>query len=130
MKAKNDDMDFKGKNERIFDAGYEHGYRAAQEAGRAEPPHPSVPLGQLAQPRNQTAFVVGVIAGLFGLWGLAHILNDKVGTGLLWMFIGGPLLLALLYGGAMMTAGVGLCLALPLHVYLVYVQAKNGANRI
>ena len=30
----------------------------------------------------------------------------------------------------MMTAGVGLCIALPLHVYLVYAQAKNGASYV
>jgi len=108
----------KYKNEEIYEAGFEQGYRAAgAQLNRVEP-------------RNQAAFVVGVVAGLFGFWGLAHILNDKVGTGLLWMFIGAPIVLGILYGSAVLTAGIGLCVALPLHVYFVYVQAKNGASNL
>ena len=106
----------KYKNEDIYEAGFEQGLRAAGANLRQ------------AEPRNQTAFVIGVIAGLFGFWGLAHILNDKVGSGLLWMFIGAPVILSLLYGSAILTAGAGLCVAMPLHIYIVYVQAKNGAS--
>ena len=108
----------KHKNEEIFEAGFQQGYQAA---GMQR---------QSVEPRNQTAFVVGVIAGLFGLWGLAHILNDKVGAGLLWMFIGAPVVLGILYGSAALTAGIGLCVAMPLHIYVVYVQAKNGASNL
>lgn len=109
----------KYKNEEIYEAGFEQGYRAAASAGM-----------RTVEPRNQTAFVAGVIAGLFGFWGLAHILNDKVGSGLLWMFIGAPVIMGLLYGSAMLTAGIGLCVAMPLHIYIVYVQAKNGASNL
>lgn len=78
--------------------------------------------------RNETAFVVGLIAGLLGLWGLAHILNDKIGTGLLWMFIGLPIVAILLGGLTALTAGIGGCIAMPLYVYFVYRQAKSGAS--
>ena len=108
----------KNKSEEIYEAGYAQGLR---EAGANM---------KQAEPRNQTAFVVGVIAGLFGFWGLAHILNDKVGKGILWMFIGAPVILGILYGSAVMTAGIGLIIALPLHIYIVYVQAKNGASNL
>lgn len=79
--------------------------------------------------RNETAFAVGLIAGLFGLWGLAHILNDKIGTGILWMFIGAPIIMLLLGAITLLTAGIGAIITLPLHVYLVYRHAKNGASR-
>lgn len=78
--------------------------------------------------RNETAFVVGLLAGLFGLWGLAHILNNKIGTGLLWMFIGAPIIILLLGALTILTAGIGGLIALPLHVYIVYRHAKSGAG--
>ena len=78
--------------------------------------------------RNETAFVVGLLAGIFGLWGLAHILNNKIGTGLLWMFIGAPIIMLILGAITFLTAGIGAIIALPLHVYLVYRHARNGAS--
>ena len=78
--------------------------------------------------RNETAFVVGLIAGLFGLWGLAHILNDKVGTGILWMFIGAPIVMLILGAITLLTAGIGAIITLPLHIYFVYRHAKSGAS--
>lgn len=78
--------------------------------------------------RNETAFVVGLLAGLFGLWGLAHILNNKIGTGLLWMFIGAPIVIIFLGALTLLTAGIGGLIALPLHVYIVYRHAKSGAG--
>lgn len=78
--------------------------------------------------RNETAFVVGLLAGLFGLWRLAHILNNKIGTGLLWMFIGAPIVIIFLGALTLLTAGIGGLIALPLHVYIVYRHAKSGAG--
>lgn len=78
--------------------------------------------------RNETAFVVGLLAGLFGLWGLSHILNNKIGTGLLWMFIGAPIVIIFLGALTILTAGIGGLIALPLHVYIVYRHAKSGAG--
>ena len=79
--------------------------------------------------RNQTAFTVGLIAGLFGLWGLAHILNDRIGAGLVWMFIGAPFVFIALGGLTLLTAGVGAIIAFPIYVYLVYKHARGGAMR-
>ncbi len=108
----------KHKNEDIYQAGFEQGYRAAgAKMVRVEL-------------RNETAFIIGIIAGLFGIWGLSHVLNDKVGTGCLWMFIVGPALAALLGGLTLATGGLGAIAALPLWLYIVYVQAKNGASKI
>ncbi len=108
----------KSKNEDIYEAGFEHGHRAAA-VNR-----------QTLEPRNQTAFAVGVIAGLFGIWGLSYVLNDKVGIGCLWMFIVGPALAALLGGLTLATGGLGAIVALPIWLYIVYVQAKNGASNL
>lgn len=108
----------KSKNEDIYEAGFEEGYRAAARRGTSD------------APRNETAFVVGVIAGLFGIWGLSYVLNDKVGTGCLWMFIVGPGLAILLGGLTLATSFVGAIVALPLWLYIVYVQAKNGASNV
>ena len=41
--------------------------------------------------RNNAAFIVGVIAGIFGLLGLAHLFNGKVGSGLALIFLGTPI---------------------------------------
>lgn len=110
----------KEKNERIYEAGYEDGYHDAASSFVAMSAQPT---------RNDTAFIIGLIAGLFGIWGLAHILNDKLGMGCLWFFIVGPLVAGLLAGLIVMTAGLGTIVALPLWLYIVYSQAKNGATR-
>ena len=108
----------KEKNETIYDAGFQHGYQAAAAERRG------------AAPRNETAFIIGIIAGLFGIWGLSYVLNDQVGTGCLWMFIVGPALATLLAGLTLATGGFGAIAALPLWLYIVYVQAKNGASNV
>ena len=81
-----------------------------------------------SKPRNETAFIVGLIFGLFGIWGVAHIANHKLGMGCLWMFFIGPALVAALSIGVFMTAGIGLVLAVPLWIGFVYTQAKNGSS--
>jgi len=100
------------KNRSIYGAGYHAGLQAAHGS------------------RNQAAFVIGIIAGFFGIWGLSYILNNKVGTGCLWMLIVGPVLAALLGGLIVATGGVGAIVIFPLWLYIVYVQAKNGASNI
>ena len=81
-------------------------------------------------PRNETAFVAGVIAGLLGIWGLSYVLNDRVGAGCLWMFVIGPIVGAVLLGVIMATSGIGAILALPIWLYAVYTQAKSGASNL
>ena len=82
--------------------------------------------GLEAGARNKTAFTIGVLASIFGLWGLAHILNGKIGSGLLWMIFGMPLALGLVMGIA--ATGIGAIVALPLWVYFGYAHAKSGAS--
>ncbi len=103
----------KEKNEQIYEAGFQDGLSAA---------------GISAPQRNDSAFIIGLIAGLFGIWGLAHVLNGKLGAGCLWMLIVGPLLGAILGGIVFATAGLGAIVILPLWLYIVYSQAKNGAT--
>ena len=105
----------KEKNERIYESGFDSGYQAAMNQ-------------QLRGGENQTAFVVGLIAGLFGFWGLAHLINGKLGSGLLWLFIGGPLVSGILLAIILATAFIGAIVALPLHVYIVYKVSKSGAR--
>ncbi len=106
----------KEKNEHIYEAGFEDGFRAASESKQ--------PL----EARNQTAFVLGAIAGLFGVWGLSHVLNNKVGSGCLWMLIIGPVLAGILGGAIVATGGLGAVVVVPLWLYIVYAQAKSGAS--
>jgi len=74
---------------------------------------------------NQTAFIIGIIASFFGFFGIAHILNGKVGKGILWVILGfiwDVILLAL-------SATVVLsCVGLGIHIYLMYSVAKQGAE--
>ena len=79
-------------------------------------------------PRNETAFVIGLLAGIFGIWGLAHIINHKPGTGLLWMFIGAPVVVGGMAVLSFATLGLAACFALPLHIFIVYLHAKSGAT--
>ena len=45
-------------------------------------------LSTVIAERNNAAFVVGVLGGLFGLLGIAHIFNHKAGRGLVYLFVG------------------------------------------
>ncbi len=112
MKIKNDD---------IYEAGFDEGYRAGLTA---------VGKRKRVEPRNQGAFVIGLIAGFFGLWGLSYVLNGKVGNGCLWMFFVGPFIAAALSGLTLASGGLGAIFTLPLWLGIVYVQAKNGASNL
>ncbi|MCB9456649.1 MAG: TM2 domain-containing protein [Anaerolineaceae bacterium] len=77
--------------------------------------------------RNETAFIVGLLAAIFlGIFGLAHLLNGKVGTGILYWIIGWVIWLPLAL--LISSTGIGACLMLPLHIWVSYSQAKNGAT--
>lgn len=88
------------------------------------------PMGGPMQQRNSTAFVAGLIAGwLFGFFGVAHLFNGKIGAGL------GYLVLSIVWwvvAGVItgITAGFGACVVLPLHWYLVWRNANDGAAQI
>ena len=74
--------------------------------------------------RNNAAFIVGVIAGVFGLLGLAHLFNGKVGTGLALVFLGTPLYAV--FWLAVLATGIGF-FAIPLHFVVIWQNAKRGA---
>lgn len=76
---------------------------------------------------NQTALIVGFLAAIFlGIFGLGHLLNGKVGTGILYWILGWLIWLPLLV--LISLTGIGACFALPLHIWVSYSQAKNGAT--
>ena len=126
-----------------YEAGYEAGYNdALDEAALDESVSLSpysldyadyvalttAPLSPEPE-RNQAAFVIGIIAGFFGIFGLAHLLNGKGLNGLAHMFIGGPMIMFTAAAITAVTLGVGALFAVPYWFYAVYWQAENGAAR-
>ncbi|MCB9452589.1 MAG: hypothetical protein H6672_14220 [Anaerolineaceae bacterium] len=84
-------------------------------------------MGMAGAKRNDTAFIIGLLVAIFlGIFGMAHLLNGKVGTGILYWVLGwvvwAPLLILI------SATGVGACLMIPLHIWVSYSQAKNGAT--
>lgn len=82
------------------------------------------PPVQVREERNNAAFIVGVIAGFFGLLGLAHLFNGKVGTGLALIFLGTPLYAV--FWLAVLATGIGF-FVIPLHFVVIWQNAKRGA---
>ena len=86
---------------------------------------PPPPSRVLRAERNDPAFIIGVIAGFFGLLGLAHLFNGKVGSGLALIFLGTPI-----YGFGwfiILSTGIGI-IAIPLHFVIIWQSAKSGAR--
>lgn len=85
--------------------------------------------GELAAPSiNQGAFWVGFLLSAFlGLFGISHFMNGKILMGLLWLFLFGPILLAINF--TMAATGYLACIAVPLHFLIAWSQARNGAKR-
>jgi len=80
------------------------------------------------QQENSTAFVVGFIAaGFFGFFGVAHMLNGKVGEGIVQLILG-FVWLAIAGFFTTVTLGLGICLFVPLHFVLAYRVSKSGAQ--
>ncbi len=77
-----------------------------------------------SEERNNAAFIIGVIAGFFGLLGLAHLFNGKVGAGLALIFLGTPLYA--FFWLAVLATGIGF-FAIPLHFVVIWQNAKRGA---
>ena len=91
---------------------------------------PSAPPTVIAE-RNNAAFVVGVLGGLFGLLGIAHIFNHKAGRGLVYLFVGTVcywiFLLFLLT--ALTNIGSSLWVAaVAIHLVIIWQHAKRGAS--
>jgi hypothetical protein len=79
---------------------------------------------------NQMALVLGFIAaGFFGIFGIGHLFNGKIGGALL-NFIGGIIWLVSATAVAVLSAGICLLGLVPLHFYLAWATSKNGATTI
>lgn len=78
--------------------------------------------------RNQTAFIAGLIAGwVFGLLGVAHIVNGKIGQGIAYLFIGTFFYWVAWALVITLTVGIAACF-LPLHFVAIWQHAKKGAS--
>ena len=91
---------------------------------------PSAPTTVIAE-RNNAAFVVGVLGGLFGLLGIAHIFNHKAGRGLVYLFIGTVCywIFLLLLLSALVNIGSSLWIAaVAIHLAIIWQHAKRGAS--
>lgn len=91
---------------------------------------PSAPATVIAE-RNNAAFVVGVLGGLFGLLGIAHIFNHKVGRGLVYLFVGTVCywIFLLLLLSALVNIGSSLWIAaVAIHLVIIWQHAKRGAS--
>lgn len=78
---------------------------------------------------NKTAFWIGFIATFFGLFGLAHMFNDRILKGLLYLFVLGPLFIFVLSFITALTAGVGIIVTVPLYFVGAWRHAKKGAKK-
>ncbi len=81
--------------------------------------------------RNNAAFVVGVLGGLFGLLGIAHIFNHKVLRGLVYLFVGTVCywIFLLLLFSALINIGSSLWIAaVAIHLVIIWQHAKRGAG--
>jgi len=76
---------------------------------------------------NQTAHIIGFIAAIFGFYGVAHMFNGKLLSGLAWLLIGGPLFLGIMWTVAAVTI-IGLPIAAILHFVAAWQHAKSGAT--
>lgn len=75
--------------------------------------------------QNNFAFWVGIVAAFFGFFGISHIINGKIGSGIVWLLVGfvwNPIFLILA------ATGIGLFISLPLHIAFCYYNAKGGAR--
>lgn len=91
---------------------------------------PPAPAPVIAE-RNNAAFVVGVIAGLFGVLGIAHIFNHKAGRGLVYLFVGTVCywIFLLLLLSALVNIGSSLWIAaVAIHLVIIWQHAKRGAS--
>ena len=96
-------ISMKKKNESIYNSAYEAGFRDAMQRAAADRPKrkpktkrvvgdkPSIAASEAptAEPpkRNDFALVIGLLAGIFGLWGVAHVLNNKVVPGCVFLLV-------------------------------------------
>lgn len=80
--------------------------------------------------RNNLALWMGFIFGLFGMLGVAHIINGKLGSGLALLVIGSPVFGVIAVAVHSLALGLilPLFLTIPLHILIVWNSAKAGAR--
>ena len=135
----------KKKNESIYNSAYEAGFRDAMQRAAADRPKrkpktkrvvgdkPSIAASEAptaeTPKRNDFALVIGLLAGIFGLWGVAHVLNNKVVPGCVFLLVFGPVAAGFLATATIASASSLACAAFPIWLLLVYAQASAGASR-
>jgi len=83
--------------------------------------------GAMAAGVNQTALIIGFLVAIFlGIFGMAHLLNGKIGTGILYWILGWVIWFPLMV--VIAATGIGACFVIPLHIWVSYSQAKSGAT--
>ncbi len=82
--------------------------------------------------RNEAAFVVGVLGGLFGILGISYIFNHDVPRGLAWLILGTVCYWAFILIVAAILISVSevlIILAIVIHLLIIWNHAKQGAHR-
>lgn len=91
-------------------------------------PNPYPPGAYYAPPRPgpspDTAYILNLIFGLFGLFGIGSMYAGKTGEGLIMLFGGIMMNLTVAVLGAI-TAGILACLALPFYVLFAVLSANS-----
>lgn len=88
----------------------------------------SASIGGVAGKENTTAFIIGFIAGIFGFLGVAHMINGKLGTGILYLLLGWFIWIPILVVITGVTGGLGVFCTFPLEIIVAYSTAKSGAK--
>lgn len=81
--------------------------------------------------RNEAAFVVGVLGGLFGILGISYIFNHDVPRGLAWLIPGTVCYWAFILIVAAILISVGealIIVAIIVHLVIIWNHAKQGAR--
>lgn len=78
------------------------------------------------QDYNRTAYLLGIIFGLFGILGVAYMANGKLGNGIIILLAGGIVWLPIM--AAIASTGSGACLALLIHAGVVHYVSRAGAR--
>lgn len=81
--------------------------------------------------RNEAAFMIGVLGGLFGLLGIAHIFNHNIPRGLAWLIFGtGLYWVFLLIVAAILSsiANVLIVIEIAIHLLVIWKHSNHGAR--
>lgn len=87
----------------------------------------SGPVGMAVRTENDTAFWVGFFLAFLGLYGVAHMMNGKPASGLVYMVMG---FIWDVIAVILTITIVGAVIAIPLHFVLAYSNAKDGAKEL